>query len=99
MEFNFSFAVDRVGHSGGIAVLWGHQAHRQVLNYSRNYINLEISDATRNQWRITGFYGYPNKSRRRASWDMIRNLSNLSPLPWCIIGDFNDMLSSEDKRV
>lgn len=28
---------------------------------------------------------------------MIRNLSGMSSIPWCIIGDFNDLLSNKDK--
>lgn len=28
---------------------------------------------------------------------MLRSLSGMSNLPWCIIGDLNDLLSSEDK--
>jgi len=30
--------------------------------------------------------------------DLLRHLSSLSNDPWCIIGDFNDHLSSSDKR-
>ncbi|XP_058764159.1 uncharacterized protein LOC131637577 [Vicia villosa] len=29
---------------------------------------------------------------------MIRELHSISNLPWCIIGDFNDLLSQDDKR-
>lgn len=28
----------------------------------------------------------------------MRELANKSNLPWCIIGDFNDMSSQEEKR-
>lgn len=28
---------------------------------------------------------------------MLRALSTSSTLPWCVIGDFNDMLSEKDK--
>ncbi|MCH81724.1 endonuclease/exonuclease/phosphatase family protein [Trifolium medium] len=37
-------------------------------------------------------------SRRCDSWNFIRRLSQDSPLPWCIIGDFNDILSSIEKK-
>ena len=36
--------------------------------------------------------------RRRESWNLLRNLSNLFQLPWCIIGDFNDILASDEKK-
>ncbi|PNX92542.1 ribonuclease H [Trifolium pratense] len=38
------------------------------------------------------------RSRRRQAWDLLRELGNMSLLPWCIIGDFNDLLSHEDKK-
>lgn len=37
------------------------------------------------------------RERRRDSWRMLCQLSSLSPIPWCIIGDFNDILSADDK--
>lgn len=43
-------------------------------------------------------YGYPERSRRQESWNLLRHLSRLSPLPWCVLGDFNDLLHIEDKR-
>ncbi|PNX68166.1 endonuclease/exonuclease/phosphatase family protein, partial [Trifolium pratense] len=49
-------------------------------------------------WRLTGFYGYPEGSRRRDSWNLLRQLSQRSNLPWCVIGDFNDILSSDEKK-
>jgi hypothetical protein len=59
---------------------------------------MEVDDPTRGVWRLTCYYGYPERGRRRQAWDMLRDLRNMSPLPWCIIGDFNDLLSQEDKR-
>ena len=32
------------------------------------------------------------------SWELLRNLTSYSQLPWCILGDFNDLLSSFEKR-
>lgn len=31
-------------------------------------------------------------------WDLMRELRDMSNLPWCIIGDFNDLLTREDKQ-
>lgn len=32
------------------------------------------------------------------SWEVIHSLDSMSSSPWCIIGDFNDMLDSSDKK-
>jgi hypothetical protein len=47
---------------------------------------------------LTGYYGYPNGGQRRASWDFLRTLSHQSNLPWCIFGDFNDIMDANEKR-
>lgn len=39
----------------------------------------------------------PNRSRRKDSWKKLSNLAEMSSLSWCIIGDFNDINSVEDK--
>ncbi|XP_074346853.1 uncharacterized protein LOC141685660 [Apium graveolens] len=38
------------------------------------------------------------KRLRRTKWDLLRLLSQQSNLPWCVIGDLNNILSHEDKR-
>lgn len=49
-------------------------------------------------WRLTCFYGFPERTRRREYWDLIKNLASVSTLPWCIVGDFNDMISVDNKK-
>lgn len=48
-------------------------------------------------WRLSCFYGFPERARRQNSWDLIRLLASRSDLPWCIMGDFNDLLYDSDK--
>lgn len=91
LGFDFSFAVDREGRSGGIAIIWKQSFKCRIINYSMNFINVEVSDNDRGLWRLTGFYGYPERTRRRDSWNLLRNLATMSLLPWCVIGDFNDL--------
>jgi hypothetical protein len=98
LGFEDSFAVDRLGRSGGLALLWKKNVTCHIINYSQNFINIEIRYENRSPWRLTGFYGYPEHDRRRDSWNLLRHLAQDTSLPWCIIGDFNDMLSADDKR-
>lgn len=41
----------------------------------------------------------PERSNRRASWDLLRRLHANSDMPWCCIGDFNDLLNQDEKKV
>jgi hypothetical protein len=87
-----------VCRSGGLAVLWKNDSKCRVLNYSRNFINLIVEDEAVGEWKLTCYYGYPERARRREAWELLRELWDMSSLPRCIVGDFNDLLSQADKQ-
>lgn len=62
------------------------------------FIDVDVVSVNGPSWRFTGFYGYPNSGRRQESWDLLRTLARDNSLPWCIAGDFNDLLSNKEKR-
>ena len=79
--------------------MWKHSRFCEIQNYSRNFINIIIKeDDSTQDWRLTGFYGIPQRGQRRESWNILTTLSQQSNLPWCIVGGFNDILTNEDKR-
>ncbi|XP_074326876.1 uncharacterized protein LOC141664821 [Apium graveolens] len=49
-------------------------------------------------WRLTGIYGEPNRNNRWKTWDLLRTLARDSNLPWCLVGDFNNVVSQRDKK-
>jgi hypothetical protein len=85
--------------------LWRQPFECNLINYATNFINLEVTKQQQQQqqqqqqhrWRFTGFYVFPEIERRRDSWDLLRTLDQDNNLPWCIMGDFDDILSNEDK--
>ncbi|GAU32459.1 hypothetical protein TSUD_144680 [Trifolium subterraneum] len=91
-------AIDVEGRSGGLAVFWKDSSKCRVLNYTRNFINMLVEDEQWDEWRLTCYYGNPERSRRRAAWDLLQVLGDMSSIPWCIIGYFNDLLSQADKK-
>lgn len=96
--FDYCFSVDREGHSGGLAFFWKKQAKCQVTGFSCNHIDIVFTKNDTQTWRLSCNYGFLESSRRREAWDFIRRLSNISPLPWCIWGYFNDLLYVSDKK-
>jgi hypothetical protein len=68
------------------------------VNYSNNHITVEIVNSTLGSWRLTGYYGYPNGQRRRAAWNFLRSVSEQYAGPWCIFGDFNDIMDNSEKE-
>lgn len=98
MKYEGLFAVAGLGHGGGLALLWKHTNTVQIKSYSKNHIDTEISWENMARWRLTCYYGHSERTRRRDSWSLLRELANQSSLPWAVMGDFNDMLLANEKR-
>lgn len=98
MGFDCIFTIEPVGRSGCLALAWKKNVKVQLLNYARSFIDVEISHDNERCWRLTGFYGEPDRNRRMESWARLRMLSTKSHLPWVCIGDFNDLLLFSEKR-
>lgn len=77
-------------------MLWEDPTKIHVTSFARNFINLEVDEGDRGKWRLTGFYGYVQNLLEEESPGIL--LAALFDLSWCIIGDFNDLLSQEEKR-
>lgn len=82
-----------------MAAIWRNTMKCSITSYSKNHINLEIEDDVRGKWLLTAFYGMPERVNRRNSWNLIRSIHAYVNLPWCIIGDINDMVNLHDKKV
>lgn len=99
-KFNFEgfIAVEPQGKSGGIAMFWQDAEKVRLLSFSKNHIDISINMRDNKEWRLTGIYGEPSRTQRFKTWELLRNLSRDANLPWCLIGDFNNVTSQADKR-
>ncbi|CAM8921539.1 unnamed protein product [Rhodiola kirilowii] len=91
LGFKCCFSVPARGRSGGLALFWNNPDEVSICNFSFFHIDFMVHMAI--PFRATLFYGAPKASLRRRSWDLLRQLSGLSPAPWCILGDFNEVLN------
>ncbi|CAM8995263.1 unnamed protein product [Rhodiola kirilowii] len=94
LGFNCCFSVPARGRSGGLALFWNNNADVTVNNYSSFHIDFTVQSTS--TFRVTLFYGAPTPALRARSWELIRQLSTLSSLPWCLMGDFNEILNFTD---
>lgn len=79
--------------------MWRDIVHVEIQNYSHRHINAIIHLAGNGlEWKFTGFYGHPEVARIREAWSLLRYLSNMSPLPWLCLGDFNEIVSFSEQR-
>jgi len=58
LGYDSNFTVDRDSRSDGLAVIWKSSIQYNIINYSSNFINLQVYDSDRGNWRLTSFSGY-----------------------------------------
>lgn len=49
-------------------------------------------------WHLLGFYGNAEEKNRGDSWELLRRLGQDQRLPWVVLGDFNEIVSSFEKK-
>ncbi|CAM8945585.1 unnamed protein product [Rhodiola kirilowii] len=94
LGFSGCFGVPSKGRSGGLAIYWRDSMDLVVLNFSFYHIDFVVNDIQCS--RYTLFYGCPNWNKRWKSWDLLCRLKQLSSEPWCILGDFNEVLRTDE---
>lgn len=92
--FRNCFVVDRVGLSGGLALLWNEEVDLTIKSYSRYHIDALVEEGS--SFRFTLFYGNPRASLRKDSWTLLRKLSERVAGPWVVIGDFNEIIDQDE---
>ena len=97
INFENLFFVDRNNRGGGLAMYWRNSIDVNVESFSKNHIDAIVNKGKEEAWRFTGFYGEPVTHRRFESWDMLRQLNNRFHLPWLCAGDFNEIVSNNEK--
>lgn len=98
LKFEGMIVVEAQGRSGGLALLWKEADTVKLLSMSFNHIDVEVHMQGLQPWRLTGFYGEPNRNLRSRTWNLLRNLARDSNLPWCVIGDMNNIVNHSDKK-
>lgn len=93
------FVVNCNGKSGGLMLLWKEPIDITIFSYSSGHIDCKVKHADK-CWRFTGFYGHPEVTLRKHSWELLRKLNSmheLAGLPWLVGGDFNEICHDSEK--
>ncbi|KAM1657776.1 hypothetical protein ACFXTH_046109 [Malus domestica] len=98
LGFDCLFGIDSLGQSGGLCLFWKEDCNIRILSSSQSYIDSEIGGiGDPEHWRFTGFYGSLRLSNRHQSWNLLRQISLASSIPWAMGGDFKELLHSGEK--
>ncbi|KAL0387846.1 UNVERIFIED_CONTAM: hypothetical protein Sradi_2666400 [Sesamum radiatum] len=89
---------DCEGRSGGLALLWDKSISCTLRSFSKNHIDVTVmTDDISPTWRFTGFYGDTDITKRKLSWELLKQLSLQSNREWLVAGDFNEILMQSEK--
>ena len=100
LPYFHSHRVDPAGFSGSIWLLWneGPSFSVEIITYSEHSIHALVKVPSSSlSFLLTVVYAPPQFIKRKPFWDYLQNLAMNISLPWILIGDFNDMISEEEK--
>jgi hypothetical protein len=90
------FDVSSTGRSGGLGIFWNNEIKLDLLPYSQYHIHAVVHPPNAEPWRFTCVYREARVSDRHKMRDMLKFIKSYSPLPWMLIGDFNEVLHREE---
>lgn len=97
LRFECCYAIDNIWRSGGIGILWRIASLCALVNSAVNFVNFNVMDKDIGILRLTTFYGCPKRTRRKESSSILRTIAASTWISWVYMGDFNDILSQDDK--
>ena len=98
LQYQAVFTIPSLGRSSGLAMFWKEEIDLHVQTCSHNPIDAIVFSPMGPPWRIIGFYGQPDWSRHHETWSLLWHLHSRYSMPWICIGDYNEILSSEEKQ-
>jgi hypothetical protein len=85
--------MDSVGMSGGLALFWHESYQVDIREATDQYIDAFIRTGPNEPlFHATFVYGEPRVEKRHRMWQQLSALRASSPLPWVVLGDFNEAL-------
>ena len=99
LQFDGAVVTDTVGFASGIWLLW-HSDLVQVEALASTDQEIHAIVLVRSQtlnWLISAIYASPRFEDRYILWENLKMLANIHDLPWALMGDFNKVLSEEEK--
>lgn len=76
--------------------MWKQCYNMKVLQEDKRIIDLQVRMGSL-VFYLTCVYGDPVKERRHAVWERLSDMGASRDSPWMLVGDFNELLSNEEK--
>lgn len=98
MRFKNCVAVESVGFSGRICLMWSSNVELDIIHLSRSMIVAQIRNMLGGpDWLFIRFYS-PCKGKAKLDfWEEITSIISAFGGPWLAVGDWNDIVSPREK--
>ena len=99
LPFDGAVVIDTIGFAGGIWLLWRFdlvQVEALATIEQEIHAIVWVRSQTFN-WLISAIYASPRFEERCILWENLKMLANMHDLPWALMGDFNEVLTKEEK--
>lgn len=91
--------VENAGYAGGIIVACKYIILKIGLISSMDQaIHMKFEDDRGQEWICTVVYASPNESIRKSLWDNMGMVVVNLHIPWLVVGDFNDIAYTNEKK-
>ena len=99
LPFDGSVVADTIGFAGGIWMLWRTDlVHVDILASTEQEIHAIIRVRSQSlTWIISAIYASPRFVERCMLWENLKLIATLHDLPWALMGDFNEVITEEEK--
>ncbi|OMO87944.1 reverse transcriptase [Corchorus capsularis] len=96
--FANGICVEPEGLSGGLCLWWKDDVDVKVLKISKNLIHVRVRNKEKLSWFLTCIYAPPVLENRLEFWNVIREVAASVSGAWIIGGDFNEVMTSDEKE-
>ena len=99
LPFQGAIHTDTIGYARGMLLLWNvDEVEVSNLTSNEQEIHAIVKVNSSNlSWLFYAIYASRRYRERCLLWNNLSNVAQAHSLPWIIGGDFNEMLSSDDK--
>ncbi|KAI9081684.1 hypothetical protein K1719_036338, partial [Acacia pycnantha] len=98
LGFDGSAFVPSIGRSGGLVAVWKKDhISVDVLRRERQFIHFRCSVPGKGVFFLTFVYAIPRSELKQSLWQELLSLSSSMSGSWVLAGDFNDILSADER--
>ena len=99
LPFDGAIHLNTIGYSGGIWLLWNSDAVEimQLAKMEQKiYVMVKVC-ASDSSWLLSSIYTSPRLEEMKSKWNNLVYVASLHHLPWLMLRDYSEHLSSHDK--